>query len=228
MAALRRLDADREVEVVIVARGGGSVEDLLPFSDEALIRVVAKMTTPVVSAIGHEPDNPILDLVADLRVSTPTDAAKQVVPDVAEEQTRIVQARGRGRRVLSGFLAAEVAALAALRSRPALAAPHRIVEDRADEIGQLRQRARRSLGHRLDRSADEVASSRSHLRACSPLSTLRRGYAVVQTADGDVVTAAAGVRVDQRLLVRVAEGRLEVDVRTTIPDPSSTAEESAP
>jgi exodeoxyribonuclease VII large subunit len=149
MAALRRLDTDREVQVVIVARGGGSVEDLLPFSDEALIRLVAKMTTPVVSAIGHEPDNPILDLVADLRVSTPTDAAKQVVPDVAEEQTRIVQVRARGRRVVSGLLAAETAALASLRSRPALAAPQRIVEDRAGEIVQLRQRARRSLRHRL-------------------------------------------------------------------------------
>jgi exodeoxyribonuclease VII large subunit len=228
MAALRRLDTDREVQVVIVARGGGSVEDLLPFSDEALIRLVAKMTTPVVSAIGHEPDNPILDLVADLRVSTPTDAAKQVVPDVAEEQTRIVQVRARGRRVVSGLLAAETAALASLRSRPALAAPQRIVEDRAGEIVQLRQRARRSLRHRLDRSADEVAASLSHLRACSPLSTLRRGYAVVQTDDGDVVTSAADVSVDQRLRVRVAAGRLEVAVRSAIPAPSSTPQESAP
>lgn len=228
MAALRRLDADSAVQVVIVARGGGSVEDLLPFSDEALIRVVAKMTTPVVSAIGHEPDNPILDLVADLRVSTPTDAAKQVVPDVAEEQARIEQVRERGRRVLSGYVAAQTAALAALRSRPALAAPQCIVEDRANDIELLRERARRSLGHRLDRAADEITSSLSHLRACSPLSTLRRGYAVVQTEQGAVVTSAAGVNVDQRLLVRVAEGRFDVAVHSASPIPSSTCEEITP
>jgi exodeoxyribonuclease VII large subunit len=214
MAALGRLDDDPAVEVIIVARGGGSVEDLLPFSDEALIRVVAKLGTPVVSAIGHEPDTPILDLVADLRVSTPTDAAKQVVPDVIDEQARVRQVRDRGRRVLSGVLAHEAAGLAALRSRPALATPECIVEERRTEVAVLRDRARRSLVHRLDRAADEISSHLSHVRACSPLSTLRRGYAVVQTEGGEVVTSSEDVHVDQRLSVRVAAGRFDVAVRS--------------
>jgi exodeoxyribonuclease VII large subunit len=214
MAALGRLDDDPAVEVIIVARGGGSVEDLLPFSDEALIRVVAKLGTPVVSAIGHEPDTPILDLVADLRVSTPTDAAKQVVPDVIDEQARVRQVRDRGRRVLSGVLAHEAAGLAALRSRPALATPECIVEERRTEVAVLRDRARRSLVHRLDRAADEISSHLSHVRACSPLSTLRRGYAVVQTEGGEVVTSSEDVHVDQRLSVRVAAGAFDVAVRS--------------
>jgi exodeoxyribonuclease VII large subunit len=214
MAALGRLDDDPAVEVIIVARGGGSVEDLLPFSDEALIRVVAKLGTPVVSAIGHEPDTPILDLVADLRVSTPTDAAKQVVPDVIDEQARVRQVRDRGRRVLSGVLAHEAAGLAALRSRPALATPECIVEERRTEVAVLQDRARRSLVHRLDRAADEISSHLSHVRACSPLSTLRRGYAVVQTEGGEVVTSSEDVHVDQRLSVRVAAGAFDVAVRS--------------
>ena len=229
MAALRRLDDDPAVEVIIVARGGGSVEDLLPFSDEALIRVVAKLGTPVVSAIGHEPDTPILDLVADLRASTPTDAAKQVVPDVSEEQTKVRAVRDRGRRVLSGHLAHEAAGLAALRSRPALATPECMVEERGTEVAVLRDRARRSLVHRLDRAADEISSHLSHVRACSPLSTLRRGYAVVQTEGGEVVTSSQDVRVDQRLSVRVAAGRFDVGV-TSIDASAAPAptEESAP
>jgi exodeoxyribonuclease VII large subunit len=228
MAALGRLDEDDAVDVIIVARGGGSVEDLLPFSDEALVRTVAKLRTPVVSAIGHEPDSPILDLVADVRASTPTDAAKQVVPDVLEEQARVRQVRDRGRRVLGSFLAHETTALAALRSRPVLATPECLVADRVGEVELLRERARRSLTHRLDRATDEIASHLSHVRACSPLSTLRRGYAVVQRSSGDVVTDVAGVDVDEPLSVRVAAGRLDVTVRGTTPidQPGPTSEET--
>jgi exodeoxyribonuclease VII large subunit len=220
------------VQVIIVARGGGSVEDLLPFSDEALIRVVSRLGTPVVSAIGHEPDAPILDLVADLRVSTPTDAAKQVVPDVGEEQDRVRQVRDRARRVLSSYLVQETSGLAALRSRPVMAAPQGVVDDRAAEVVVLRDRARRSLAHRLDRAADEIASQLSHVRACSPLSTLRRGYAVVQTEAGEVVTRSEQLDVDQRLSVRVAAGRFEVGVRSVqhsdSTQPPAPSERSAP
>src|SRR4051812_30392624 len=101
MEGLERLDRDPSVDVIVVARGGGSVEDLLPFSDETLIRAVHRLTTPVVSAIGHEPDSPLLDLVADVRASTPTDAAKLVVPDVAEELRLVESARQRMRSGLS-------------------------------------------------------------------------------------------------------------------------------
>jgi len=215
--ALGRLDDDPAVDVIVVARGGGSVEDLLPFSDEALIRTVAKLGTPLVSAIGHEPDSPILDLVADLRASTPTDAAKRVVPDVSEEQVRVRQVRDRGRRVVAAFLAHETSTLAALRSRPVLATPQCLLQERAEEIRSLRERGRRSVQHRLDRAADEIASRLDHLRACSPLSTLRRGYAVVQTEAGDVVTSSTSVRAKDRLSVRVADGRLDVSVRKVHP-----------
>ena len=172
--AIQRLDRHPDVDVIVVARGGGSVEDLLPFSDEALVRAVHAMRTPVVSAIGHEPDTPLLDLVADLRASTPTDAAKLVVPDVAEE-LRGVRTGSRpacGPRS-AGWHAREQAGLDALRTRPALADPRSLLDARADEVAGLRDRARRCLGHALDRADDDVGHQRARARALSPLATLR-------------------------------------------------------
>src|SRR3954469_20674616 len=154
--AVERLDRNADVEVIVVARGGGSVEDLLPFSDEALVRAVAKVRTPVVSAIGHEPDQPLLDLVADVRASTPTDAAKLVVPDVAEEVRNVTRARDRIRGALAGWIAREQAGLDALRSRPALADPRSLLTARSEEVTRLRERGRRSLTAALDRAADNL------------------------------------------------------------------------
>src|SRR5215469_7956573 len=134
IAALRRLDEDPDVDVIVIARGGGSVEDLLPFSDEALIRAVAACRTPVVSAIGHEQDTPLLDYVADLRASTPTDAAKRVVPDVSEQIALVAQLRERARRCITGWLDRETAWLEAIRSRPALADPVREIERQAERV----------------------------------------------------------------------------------------------
>ena len=210
MEALARLERDPEVDVVVVARGGGSVEDLLPFSDEALVRAVAAMRTPVVSAIGHEQDQPLLDLVADVRASTPTDAAKLVVPDVSAELAGLAQARTRLRAALTGWATREAATLAALRSRPALAEPHRLLGSRGQEVEDLRHRARRTVGHALDRAADDVGHHRARARALSPLATLERGYAVLQRADGHVVTAVDEVGADAPLTVRVADGRVLV------------------
>jgi exodeoxyribonuclease VII large subunit len=224
--ALERLDRDPRVEVIVVARGGGSVEDLLPFSDEALVRAVHRARTPVVSAIGHEPDTPLLDLVADVRASTPTDAAKLVVPDVAEELRRVVQARDRLRSTLAAWLAREQAGLDALRSRPVLADPRTLLDARAEEVDRLRERARRTLSHRLDRAADEIDHQRARARALSPLATLRRGYAVLQDADGHVVAGVAGVAAGAAVSIRVADGRIhatttgvEHDGTTTPLDP---------
>ncbi|WP_129670123.1 exodeoxyribonuclease VII large subunit [Phytoactinopolyspora endophytica] len=207
--ALRVLDRDPEVDVVIISRGGGSVEDLLPFSDEALIRAVAAAQTPVVSAIGHEGDSPLLDLVADVRASTPTDAAKHVVPDVIEELTRIRQARTRIRSRLRQWIDREQAGLDATRSRPALADAAHSIRIRADELELLRQRARRTVHHLIDRAAVDVEHTRARIRALSPAATLERGYAVVQhvdATDGAVIRDPAEVTTGERLRVLVAGG----------------------
>ncbi|MCA1982919.1 exodeoxyribonuclease VII large subunit [Nocardioides nematodiphilus] len=208
IGALQRLDRNPEVDVIVIARGGGSVEDLLPFSDEALIRAVHAASTPVVSAIGHEPDSPLLDLVADVRASTPTDAAKMVVPDVAEELRLVDTARQRLRRTLAGWIQREQNLLDSLRSRPALADPSSLVSGRLDEVAQLRERGRRSLGHRLDRAFDDIGHQRARARALSPLETLRRGYAVVQSAEGHVLTSVTGSAAGDKLSIRLADGRL--------------------
>ena len=212
MAALARLDADAEVDVIVIARGGGSVEDLLPFSDEGLLRAVAKARTPVVSAIGHEPDQPLLDLVADVRAATPTDAAKLVVPDVAAEAHAVETARERLRSILSQKIAREQAGLDSLRSRPSLADPRTLVDERSAELETLVERARRTVRHALDRAADDIGHHRARARALSPLATLERGYAVLQAADGGVITSIDAAALGERVSVRVADGRLHADV----------------
>ena len=221
MEALDRLDRNADVDVIVIARGGGSVEDLLPFSDEALIRAVHRARTPVVSAIGHEPDTPLLDLVADVRASTPTDAAKLVVPDVADELHRVRVARDRMRSTVVGWLAREQAGLDALRSRPALADPRTLLDARSDEVDQLRDRARRTLGHALDRAADDIGHQRARARALSPLATLQRGYAVLQDEAGHVVTSVDDVTDDAPVSVRVADGRLHATITGVDRDPVS-------
>jgi exodeoxyribonuclease VII large subunit len=213
--AVGRLDRDAKVDVIIIARGGGAVEDLLPFSDEGLIRAVHACRTPVVSAIGHEPDTPLLDLVADVRASTPTDAAKVVVPDVAEELRIVSVGRDRLRAALSGWVDREQAGLDALRARPALADPASLLTARADEVVSLRERARRTTLHRLDRATDEIAHQRARARALSPLATLQRGYAVLQSAEGHVVTSVAGLSAGQTVSVRVVDGRVHAQVTDT-------------
>jgi exodeoxyribonuclease VII large subunit len=208
--ALRRLDADRDVQVIVIARGGGSIEDLLPFSDETLIRAVAACQTPVVSAIGHEQDSPLLDLVADVRASTPTDAARRVVPDVAEQLALIAQHRGRARRALAGRLDREGSWLADMRSRPALADPLREIDRREEQVSALTERARRSFAAGLERASDDVRHIGDRLLALSPAATLRRGYAIVQRPDGRVVRRGSDVGAGEMLMVRFAADQLTV------------------
>jgi len=214
IGALRNLDDDPEVDVVIIARGGGSVEDLLPFSDEALIRAAAKVTTVIVSAIGHEPDSPILDLVADVRASTPTDGAKQVVPDVAEESQRIQHVRERIWRHVRAQVDRELHVLDQLRSRPALAAPVALLDERRTAVVELRDRARRHVTHRLDRASDDVDHQLARIRALSPLATMRRGYVVVRGADGHVVSSADAVAVGDVVDIRLADGAVHAKAET--------------
>ncbi|WP_328950270.1 exodeoxyribonuclease VII large subunit [Streptomyces sp. NBC_00184] len=211
--AVKELDALDEVDVIVVARGGGSVEDLLPFSDEELIRTVAACRTPVVSAIGHEPDSPLLDLVADVRASTPTDAAKKIVPDVGEELDRVQQLRDRALRTVRGLLDREERGLAHALGRPSMEHPQRMVDERASEVDALIGRGRRVLGHLLDRADSELAHTRARVLALSPAATLERGYAVLQRADGHVVRdpVDAGTAGDA-LRARVSGGEFTVRV----------------
>ncbi|GGY33982.1 exodeoxyribonuclease VII large subunit [Streptomyces xanthochromogenes] len=210
--AVEELDEQPDVDVIIVARGGGSVEDLLPFSDEELVRAVARCRTPVVSAIGHEPDAPLLDLVADLRASTPTDAAKKVVPDVGEELDRVRLLRDRARRHVVGLVDREERGLAGMLARPWMERPHRMLDDRADEVDALVHRSRRVLGHLLDRADSELSHTHARVVALSPAATLERGYAVLQRAGGEVVRSPDEVAPGEDLRARVAEGELHVTV----------------
>lgn len=210
--AVKELDALDGVDVIIVARGGGSVEDLLPFSDEQLVRTVSSCRTPVVSAIGHEPDNPLLDYVADLRASTPTDAAKKVVPDVGEEYERVSWLRDRARRSVEALLEREERGLAAALSRPSIEDPHRMVDEREEQVAALTERSRRTLGHLLDRAESELTHTHARVVALSPAATLKRGYAVLQKPDGHVVRGPDEVAGDEELRARVAEGEFTVRV----------------
>ncbi|MET8974636.1 exodeoxyribonuclease VII large subunit [Streptomyces sp. NPDC004539] len=210
--AVKELDEMEEVDVIVVARGGGSVEDLLPFSDEQLVRTVAACRTPVVSAIGHEPDNPLLDHVADLRASTPTDAAKKVVPDVGEELERVRMLRGRARRCVEGLVDREERGLAHALARPSIQDPHRMVAEREDHVASLLERSRRTLGHQLDRADSELSHTHARVVALSPAATLKRGYAVLQRSDGHVVRDPDEVAADETLRARVARGELTVRV----------------
>lgn len=215
MGALTRLEANPEVDVVVVARGGGSLEDLLGFSDEGLVRTVAGMRTPVVSAVGHEQDRPLLDEVADVRASTPTDAAKKVVPDALEEADRIGQARQRiGQAVLS-MLASEQRHLDQYRSRPAMRNPLYGFEVRHSEIENLRLRCNRAIDQHLRAEERSIAADLARARAMSPRATLERGYAIVADTDFGGITSVREVTDGDALRVMLADGNLDVEVTGT-------------
>jgi len=204
--ALRELEANKDVEVIIITRGGGSFEDLLPFSDEGLVRLAAACETPIVSAIGHEKDSPLLDLVADYRASTPTDAAKRVVPDISEEIAMIEQMRDRARRTLINRIDLEVTRITNLRNRPVMKDPHVLITSRAEIITGLRDRSNRSFGASLKLAKEELKQIKARVRALSPQSTLDRGYSVVQLADGQIVTDPKKLKQGDELRLRLAKG----------------------
>ncbi|MCP2325429.1 exodeoxyribonuclease VII large subunit [Hamadaea flava] len=212
VGALQALDRDDSVDVIILARGGGSFEDLLPFSDEALCRAVFACRTPVISAIGHEPDTPLVDYVADVRASTPTDAAKRVVPDLSEEQRGLNVTLGRLDRAVRNRIDREQHRLDAVRSRPSLARPTALIDRLADEVTTAVERARRTVDHRLTRADAELGHTLARLRALSPSATLARGYAILQTPEGHVIRAAQEASPGDPLRVRLADGTLDVTV----------------
>ena len=204
--ALRELEANKDVEVIIITRGGGSFEDLLPFSDEGLVRLAASCTTPIVSAIGHEKDSPLLDLVADYRASTPTDAAKRVVPDISEEIAMIEAMRDRARRTLVNRLDLELTRITNFKNRPVMKDPHVLITTRAEVIAGLRDRSNRSFGSSLKLAKEELKQIKARVRALSPQSTLDRGYSVVQLADGQIVTDPKKLKAGDELRLRLAKG----------------------
>lgn len=208
--ALRELDANADVDVIVLARGGGSVEDLLPFSDETLCREIAKCTTPVVTAIGHEPDNPLCDLVADVRAATPTDAAKRVVPDAAAEQARVADLRERSARALRSWVHREQRTLDQLRSRPVLAQPLAALTARVEEVHRARATARRDVMRLIETESRSVGHLSARLATLGPAATLARGYAVVQVASDSmaVLRSTADAPAGTRLRIRVADGAI--------------------
>ncbi|MGN6334686.1 exodeoxyribonuclease VII large subunit [Mycobacterium sp.] len=207
--ALHELDRDAEVDVIVIARGGGSVEDLLPFSDETLCRAIAACRTPVISAVGHEPDNPLCDLVADLRAATPTDAAKKVVPDTAAEQRLLVDLRRRSAQALRSWVTREQRALAQIRSRPVLAEPLAALTARAEEVHRARSAIRRDITRLAATETERVGHLRARLATLGPAATLARGYAVVQAigaTTNQVLRSVDDAPAGTRLRVRVADG----------------------
>jgi exodeoxyribonuclease VII large subunit len=213
VAALDRLDRDDGIDVIILARGGGSVEDLLPFSDEHLVRAVAAARTPVVAAIGHETDTPLVDHVADVRASTPTDAAKRVVPDVSEERRRVTEARRRLGARLHAVLTHERTWVVGVRSRPALREPRTaLVEPRRHQLIQDRRQTRAALARLVDTERLRLGHARAQVQALSPAATLDRGYAIVQRLDGTVVRSPTDTAVGQVLRLRLAAGQLHAVV----------------
>ena len=206
LAALARLDADPEVDVIIIARGGGDPQTLLGFSDERLIRAVAAASTPVVSAIGHENDRPLLDDVADLRASTPTDAAKRVVPDVSEQRALIAQLRSRATSRLTQRLSHDIAQLEQLRSRPALRSPDPIIDSRSQDVWLLVSRGRDTITRRHDAAGRTTSELRASLRALSPAATLARGYAIAHLEGGVILRDAADAPAGSALTITVDRG----------------------
>ncbi len=210
--ALQELETNPLVDVIIITRGGGSFEDLLPFSDESLVRLAASCKTPIVSAIGHEKDAPLLDLVADYRASTPTDAAKRVVPDIAQEISDIEKLRDRALRSLVARLDFESQQISQLRNRPVMKDPMVMVTTRRDELKALRDRALRGFASLIEIEKKELKGVRDHLRSLSPQSTMDRGYAVVQLTDGKILRDATKLKAGTALRIRVAKGETSATV----------------
>jgi exodeoxyribonuclease VII large subunit len=208
IAAIKTLDADAEVDVIIIARGGGAAMELLVFSDEALVRAAAAAITPIISAIGHENDSPLLDLVADVRASTPTDAAKLVVPDVAEERRRITDATTRILARVAHYIQTQIDLIAQMRLRPMLANPFGFIDEAANELSRDTATLRSFILLSLERATSDIQAKAQVLRSLSPQSTLDRGYSVVRTDAGAIITDASKVKVGQKLKIRVAKGEI--------------------
>ncbi|MFV0407199.1 MAG: exodeoxyribonuclease VII large subunit [Propioniciclava sp.] len=222
--AVLSLDQTEEVDVIIVARGGGSLEDLLPFSDESLARAVHACQTPVVSAIGHETDTPILDLVADIRAATPTDAGKRVVPDTADESRIIATGQQRLRTAIRRQVDLEQERLTQVRSRPVLRDPTGAITLQITKVEELHERLGRAVHHRLRREQDWLLTTQRQIRALSPQATLERGYAILTAGDGSGLTSIQQATPKDQISARLGDGALTATVRNVEPYPTKEDE----
>jgi exodeoxyribonuclease VII large subunit len=209
IAAIKALDSDPEVDVIIIARGGGAAMELLVFSDEALVRTAAAAKTPIVSAIGHENDSPLLDLVADVRASTPTNAAEKVVPNVVEERHWIATAIDRIVMRIGGYVQSQSDIISQLRMRPMLANPYAFIDDKKEYLERDLADLRDSIDLTLERAENDISTKQQMLRSLSPQSTLDRGYSVVRDAAGHVLAEASKVKSGTALKIRLAKGEIE-------------------
>lgn len=212
--AIAQMDADPDVDVIIVARGGGAFEDLIGFSDEGVVRAAAAAHTPLISAIGHEDDWTLLDLVADLRASTPTDAAKKVVPDVREQMQLINVNIERMRIRIDATVNNETRLIEGYANRPSLTQPLTMLEPHQRLIDDARTRMRIGLTRILDDASLTIEKAHASLTALSPQSTLNRGYAVVQGADGHVIDDANAVNTGDQLTMTLRHGVIVSEVTT--------------
>lgn len=208
VAAMHELEAHPEVDVIIFARGGGSFEDLLPWSDEGLVRAVAKCLKPVISAIGHENDRPLLDDAADVRASTPTHAAALVVPSLEEETSRILTAKAQLAESKRRWLRNETTHLRLARDVLKAKSPRALVEIQQHKIAGVRQQLTNLAGRRLQREQARLSAQVAKLTALSPFAVLARGYAVATSADGTVLRSTADIAPGGRFELKLHEGAI--------------------
>jgi exodeoxyribonuclease VII large subunit len=211
--ALTELDAIPDIDVIVIARGGGAFEDLLPFSDESLIRVVAGIDTPVVAAIGHEEDRPLIDYVADYRASTPTDAARKIVPDVLQEISDLRNARARLQVLITAGVTRLEQQLALTRSRPALASPATLITQRLSENSVLRSAMQLKVKNHIALESAHLNGARATLRALSPQGTLERGFSIVRDANNSIVKSVSGINTGDELRIKFADGERTTEVK---------------
>ena len=215
--AIADLDSLPQVDVIVVARGGGAVEDLLPFSDEALVRAAAQTSTPLVSAIGHEGDAPLLDYVADYRASTPTDAARRIVPDLAQELDGLARAREGMRSAIQRRLDQERYNLDLLVSRPIFLAPAATLEPHRTFIDSALTSLRTQVERRLSSERQNILQASATLQALSPQATLERGYSMLRLPSGELVRDTSQVPKGTLVEGILAQGRLVAQVVGSTP-----------
>jgi exodeoxyribonuclease VII large subunit len=204
--AITELDAIDDIDVIVVARGGGSFEDLLPFSDESLVRTISKAQTPIVVAIGHEEDRPLVDYVADYRASTPTDAANKIVPDVLEELAYINALRNQSFAIVTTTIARHGQELANVRAKPALANPSALIDQRLSTNQSLREQLHSKVSNRIQLGRAEIRGIQGTLRALSPQGTLDRGYAIVRDDNQNVIKGLGQIKPGEVLTIRISDG----------------------